>query len=449
VTTAGAARPASLKILLLCDYRPFAAAMVTDHINALHDLSAHEVFVFSSPVALGGELPADLDLDEFDAVVVHYSLFLAIDAYVSPRTRRRLAAYRGIKVAFIQDEYRFVDATVRRLQEIGFDLLFTCVPQAAIEKVYPAASLPGLRCVTTLTGFVPAALLAYTPLRLRQRRLDVSYRGRKYPLWHGRLGLEKWQLAERFRAEARRAGLRVDISHHERDRLYGPAWPALIQASRAVLGVESGASVFDFDGGIAARVETWQALLPEKQVDYAAVRAQHFADREDAIDLAQISPRIFEAMALRTACILYEGHYSGILVPERHYLPLRKDHRNFRDVVALLRDDFALSRIITDAYAEIACNERWSFATFVARFDAELATVAAGRESRREHPHPRFADRQAFHQSYPFYRVANPYAVAAPAAQRLLSRLAGRAPRWLRQRARRLLGVADALRGRV
>lgn len=436
-----------MRVLLLCDYQPYAAAMVSDHVNALHDHSAHEVFVFTSPVMLGGELPDDLELEDFDAVVVHYSLFLAVDAYLSPRARHRLARFGGVKAAFVQDEYRFVDATVRRLREIGCDLLFTCVPEAEADKVYPASALPGVRRVHTLTGFVPAALLAYAPRPLRERRLDVAYRGRRYPPWHGRLGRERWQLADRFRADARRAGLRVDISYRERDRVYGPAWPELIRSARAMLGTESGASVFDFDGRIAARVDTLAALLGEERLDYEALRAEHFAAVEDTVDLAQISPRTFETMALRTACILYEGRYSGILVPERHYLPLRKDHRNFADVVKLLRDDVALARIIADAYAEVACDPAWSFATFVAGFDAALAAAAAARPRPAPRGEPRWADRRAFHRTFPFVRIANPHALPPPRSRRLLAGLAARAPRWVRRRVRRLLDVLQGLRG--
>lgn len=436
-----------MRVLLLCDYRPYAAAMVTDHVNALHYLSTHEVFVLPDVVARGGELPDELDLAEFDAVVVHYSLFLAVDAYVTPRTRQRLAAFRGLKVAFVQDEYRFVDTTVARLREIGVDVLFTCVPPPELERVYPASALPRLRAVPTLTGFVPAHLLSYRPRPLHRRPLDVSYRGRRYPLWHGRLGLEKWQLPERFRRDARRLGLRVDVSWRERDRLYGPAWPELIQSSRAVLGVESGASVFDFDGRIAARVETLEALLRRRDLDYDRLRADHFADADDAIDLAQISPRIFEAMALRTACVLYEGRYSGILVPERHYLPLRKDHRNLPEVARRLRDDPALARLIADAYAEIACNPAYSFATFVAGVDAVLAEEAARRSTPPARPRRRYRDRAAFRTAHPFYRVANPYALAPPRTRRVLSRLAAHAPAWLRRRARRLVDTLQGLRG--
>ena len=59
--------------------------------------------------------------------------------------------------------------------------------------------------------------------------------------------------------------------------------------------------------------------------------------------------------------ILYEGNYSGVLEPWRHYIPLKKDHSNFPEVVAVLRDPVKIDEIVTRAYDEIANNARWSF----------------------------------------------------------------------------------------
>ncbi|MCG9081336.1 hypothetical protein [Laribacter hongkongensis] len=360
-----------MKILLLCNYDPYNAATVCDHINAFPFYSAHDVVVHSDLVRSGGNLEDDFPLEDFDAVILHYSLFLAVDAYVSQGTRKRLNNYRGVKAIFLQDEYRFVNASVKRIAEVGFDIIFTCVPPSAIERVYPASLLPGVERVNVLTGYVPEALLNYKPKQLAEREIDVSYRGRKYPEWHGRLGQEKWGIAKRFREDARRYKLRCDISYREKDRLYGINWVKLLQNSKAVLGVESGASIFDYTGEISAKVETVVALLG-KQAKYEDLRSDYLAEVEDSVPLAQISPRIFEAIALRTLCILYEGEYSGILIPWRHYVPLKKDHSNMDEVVMVLRDHVRVAKIVADAYAEVACNSELSYRAFIGRVDSIL-----------------------------------------------------------------------------
>src|SRR5579871_544849 len=137
-----------LQILLLCDYRENIAATVREHIDSLIGFSAHRI----RKVSILGDLPPRLDLDHFDAVVVHYSLIACHDSYVSAASRRALADFGGLKAIFIQDEYRFVDATIAAMREIGVDVLFTCVPAPEIEKVYPSERLPGVIKVNVLTG---------------------------------------------------------------------------------------------------------------------------------------------------------------------------------------------------------------------------------------------------------------------------------------------------------
>jgi len=135
-----------------------------------------------------------------------------------------------------------------------------------------------------------------------------------------------------------------------------------------MLGVESGASVVDFSGDIQRKVEAHVALKPH--TNFAELRSLYFAKEDGRISFAQISPRCFESAALRTLMVLYEGAYSGILEPWRHYVPLKKDHSNLAEVAAILRDPPRLNQIVTQAYNEIARNPRWSFAQ--ATYDVDM-----------------------------------------------------------------------------
>ena len=113
--------------------------------------------------------------------------------------------FRGLKAIFIQDEYRFVDATIAAMREIGIDVLFTCVPEPEIEKVYPSERLPGVTKVNVLTGYVPEHLLNKAVLAYQDRPIDVGYRARKVPAWLGELGREKYEIG---RSLSRRCGRR-------------------------------------------------------------------------------------------------------------------------------------------------------------------------------------------------------------------------------------------------
>lgn len=416
---AGESRP--LRILLACNYDPANAATVCDHINAFVRYSRHEVRVLSRV----GEIFDGVKLETFDAVVIHYSLFLAMETFVGPRSRRALAAFQGAKAVFIQDEYRFVNATLEALEACGVDLVFTCLGPAEAERIY--GRVGGLRTQQVLTGYVPHWLTHYPPIPLSARKTMVGYRGRTYPAWHGEQGREKVRIGKLFKRDAPRFSLSTDIAWSERSRLYGRDWVKFIRNCQAVLAVESGASVFDFDGAVAARTESFAALVERphpipalaRKPSYEMLRERFFAGREDQIDIAQISPRVFEAIALRTLVVAYPGRYSGVLEPWRHYVPLNKDHGNMAEVAAVLRDPERVAEIITNAYAEIALNPAYGYGTMIALFDTRITEAAAGRPGAE-------IDERAdarLRRALPFTPVDNPHEMRRPSLAR---RLAGR-----------------------
>lgn len=77
--------------------------------------------------------------------------------------------------------------------------------------------------------------------------------------------------------------------------------------------------------------------------------------------------------------VLFEGEYSGVLAPGRHYIPLRKDFSNFADVIAALRDTAGLQRMVDRAFAEVAQNPANAYQTFIGRFDDVLEREVAAR----------------------------------------------------------------------
>jgi hypothetical protein len=335
------------------------------------------VFVLQNYLALLGpygggisSILAPVPLEDFDVLAVHYSNYLAMPTHFDPVSLRRIREFAGLKVAFIQDEYRTVNATTTKLRELGFDVLFTCVPAEEVEKVYPAEVVPGLRKISTLTGFVPAGLASRTVHPNRSRVLDVGYRARILPFWLGELAAEKWQIAARFVEHTRAASLRTDISYDERDRIYGSKWIAFLSRCRTVLGVESGASVFDFSGEIQKQVETYVSKNPG--APFEEIQSKFLREHEHKVRLNQVSPRIFEVAALRTGQVLYEGEYSGILKPGRHYIELRKDFSNIDRVVDQILDRDHVEKMAECTYEEIALNPKYSYAHFVKEFDEAI-----------------------------------------------------------------------------
>ncbi len=378
-------RTRPLQTLLLCVQPRSTAGTIADHVNSFKRYSRNRVEVLQNYTAMYGTyggrlrtLPSGVALDRYDVVVLHYSNYLLSDQHLDASSREILRKFGGLKVLFLQDEYRQINAISEQIRDLGFHVLFTCVPESEIEKVYPASKLPGVTKYQNLTGYVPLNLTKRKVGAIADRPIDVGYRTRKVPYWLGSLGAEKWQIAPRFLAEVSGAGLNCDISYREEDRLYGRHWTRFLESCRTALGTESGASVFDFTGELQAATDLYVAQKPD--ASFEEVHEHLLKDHEGRIRLNQISPRCFEAAALRTAMVLYEGEYSGVLEPERHYVPLRKDFSNIDAVVRSVRNAGELQKMVDRTFREVALNERYSYRAFIENFDKVIAHEIRARE---------------------------------------------------------------------
>ena len=359
-----------LSVLVLADDRRDHAANVLEHIDALRRFSRHRVDVVNPRGLTSSRL---LRLQRYDVVVIHYTLLVVSDTYLAPWFREQIAAFRGLKVQFLQDEYRWVDAITERMRELGIDLLFSVVPEEVVPQIY-GPRVPGVDVLTTLAGFVPTELEGRPRPPLAGRPLDVAYRGRAIPYWLGRLGQEKVHIGREFLARARSTDLRCDIGWTEADRIYGEAWYRFLASSRTTLGTESGASIVDFDGTLQTRTDRFLAERPTASFEDA--EREILGPYEGNAQICVVSPRVFEAAAVGTVMVNFVGRYSGTIEPWTHYVPLAKDFSNFDEVVAAIRDDALLERLAARAHEDLVASGDYSLRRFVGEFDDALVSRA-------------------------------------------------------------------------
>lgn len=363
-------------LLLICDYGANSAGTIVDHVLAFPRYSRHRIWVLNRL----GDLPVGLKLERFDGIIIHYSIVISHDHFLTKRARAAIRHFRGFKAVFVQDDYRWINRTVAAMAYLRVNAIFCLAPQEIVDAVYSPQILPNVRKTTVLAGYVPEALTRIEPKPYGEREIDVGYRARKLSAWVGSHAQEKWQIADRFLRDAPRYGLICDISCREEDRIYGDRWIEFLRNCRAVLGTESGSSVCDFTGEIQRQVEAHERRDPN--VSFETLRDLYFKDVDGKIMMNVVSPRCFEAAALRTLMILYEGKYSGTMVPWRHYVPLRKDHSNMDEVVAVLRDSDRWSEIVERAYREVALNPQYTYRAMVERFDqvaSDMMSTLPGR----------------------------------------------------------------------
>jgi hypothetical protein len=348
---------------------------IREHLEAFNKYSQYEV-TFIPATTEFWKRPADkvqklIDLSVFDVAIIHYSVRLSTREHLEEGLAKAFEHFNGLKVLFIQDEYEGTEIARAWMDRLSFDIIYTCVPQDSLNIVYPPSRFPATEFLPTLTGYVPEDItLERHSRKFEERDLLIFYRGRKLSPLYGELGLEKAQIGEKMKAIAGMRGLQVDIEIDDAKRIYGSAWYKFLGSARATLGTESGANVFDFDGSLKMKIQQLTANNP--QITFEEISTQVLASHDGHVRMNQISPKIFEAIRLRTALILFEGAYSGVVLPNLHYIPLKKDFSNIDEVLTKIQDDQFLHDLTERAYNDIVTSGKFSYRTFVEGIDADI-----------------------------------------------------------------------------
>lgn len=387
------------RLLLLCYYDPRGITTVCENIFYLQHLSSFALEVVNF---FGRDWPFRLSeamqWRDVDGLIIHNTLGYNAEVLESLDASLPVGLDRfdGVKVLMKQDENFRAPRIAKWVGERRIDLILTCLDAPEREKVYPESVTGPVEFLQMLTGYIMPEMRAMRPHPAEDRPIDIGYRGSIQPLTFGRLAYEKRQIGDVVAAAAARRSLRVDISSRWEDRFSGHAWLDFLRRCKSVLGTESGASIFDLDGS----VERQYAQLLQKEgehlddVQWCESVLQRFAHLEGNVRYAQLSPRHFEAAASGTVQILYEGRYSDILKPWRHFWPLRRDLTNFDEIADRLDDRAVVTATAQAAYEEVVCDRQWWVESFVDRVDERLETLLARkgrlRASRRS---PRTAKR--------------------------------------------------------
>ena len=323
-------------------------------------------------------------------IVLHYSLFAYLP-FVEEEFRAYIAECgSSYKVAFFQDEYWFWPERSEMLNRFKVDCVYTCIEPECYEATYlKYTRVP--RLVTYLPGYVSEEMVEVASRVSRpdgERRVDIGYRGRLSPdfIWLGKGACEKYEIGVSFREMAVGAGLVLDIETEESKRIYGDAWLAFLGDCRAVLGVEAGASIFDIDNTIFPRYRRFREEHPELSVEQVYERVLFEYDGK-GVCYRTMSPRLFEAAAVHSCQISFEGRYSAILKPMVHYIPLKKDFCNFDEVLRLYRDGELRRELTENCYRDLIASGRYSYREFIRKFDEGLqaARVKPGIAGELEH----------------------------------------------------------------
>ncbi|MGC9324084.1 MAG: glycosyltransferase [Desulfomonilia bacterium] len=359
-----------LNVLILYDKGSTHVCTIKEHLDSFLLHSRHHITYANAT----REAQCSFDLSLFDAVVLHYSVRVSLTSHLSKSYAEKLKGYPGLKILFIQDEYNTTATAWDWIRTLGIHIVYTCVPEPYLDYVYPRKMFRYVRFIHNLTGYIPLRLEQMSTVKpLRERSFPLGYRGRKLPYWYGTLGYEKYIIGLRMKQICEERGIPVNIECDDSQRIYGENWYNFIENCRAVLGTESGSNVFDFRGKIKEAIE--DELRNNPEFTFSEAYEKYLREHEDHVTMNQISPKIFEAAALGTALVLFEGEYSGIIKPDVHFIPLKKDFSNVDEVLCKLEDIDFLEQLTQRAHRDLIESGLYTYKNFINDFDTLLSSA--------------------------------------------------------------------------
>ena len=352
-------------MLLLCDTEaPGMQNAILDHVAAFGAHSRHAIVPFNPRTVLSRK---GFSLRGFDAVVIHFSLCALWDNYLPVPVRDEISAFQGLKVQFIQDEYRYADLMSDRIHELGIHVVFTLADDEARSLIYRHLIDDEVQFIRTATAYVPDYLIEASRTPIETRSIQLSYRAREVPYWWGALAQEKVSVAQALAAKLKSKGVRFDVDTSTAGRITGEAWVDFLKNSKSVLVTQSGTSITDYDGKVEKTVTSYLAEHPHASFEEVAKKV--LAPYENNVRYVAPSPKILEAVSLGCALVMTAGEHGYGLRPGEHYFELNKDLSNAEELVEFLSSDEMMQQIADAAYMHVIASDAWTYRRMIREFD--------------------------------------------------------------------------------
>ncbi len=104
----------------------------------------------------------------------------------------------------------------------------------------------------------------------------------------------------------------------------------------------------------------WDGYISYEENFFEEVYNLFFKNKPKApVYTKAISSRHFDAIGTKTVQILFEGKYNNILIPDEHFIALKKDFSNFEEVIIKFKDENYARKIADNAYEFVLNNHTY------------------------------------------------------------------------------------------
>lgn len=315
-------------------------------------------------------VPAYLRRIDFDLIIFHYGFCAARwdgeESFLKAMDQvKGLKTSKALKVMMPQDEYYNPKVMVKFINEFPVNMVYSVSPESEWPKLYQGVDFDKVKFAKTLTGYLDDEAITKINgyLEVLPKKADIAYRARKMLAIYGRHAYMKGEIAGIFQEAAAPYKLVTDISVRAEDTIHGDNWYKFLVQSKYLIGVEGGATVLDWDGSIYKNGRDYLREHPD--AGFEEMEEKIFPGLDGKLQLIAISPRHLEACATKTCQVLVESTYNGILKPGVHYLEVKKDFSNLKEVMESIQKDDLREKLVANAYRDIVESGLYSYRNFV------------------------------------------------------------------------------------
>jgi len=316
----------------------------------------------------------------FDGVIINYCFLGYRAGPLYPILKTKYAWLRNLtcpKIAICQDDYTDSGFLDEWLEFMKVTTIYSPI-QSGVDKLYPL-NWGKAKFKLGLTAYTDnAQLVEYRKFvkPFKKRGVDVGTRVRFLPPQFGRYGRIKGESAEDFSDAADIAGFKTDISTDPQDVIFGSDWLKFLGNCKFTLGSKGGSSLNDPYGKLRHKITKY--LTNNPNAGFAEVEKKCFPGLDGQHVFAGVSPRLFEAAALKTCQILIRDEYVGGIEEYVDYIPLEEDLSNLDEVFELMRDESKCIAMVESCYQKLIATNDFDYSNFVPEVLAEIKSSKQG-----------------------------------------------------------------------
>jgi len=287
-----------------------------------------------------------LGIRRYDLIVVSHAA-AGDDISVLSRVARAFHLRRCKLVVFLGNEYDILDEKIAFMRDTKAEFICSQLPIEAARYLY--SECEGAEIVE-----MPHAL---NPQNYRRadgiaRTTDIGFVGDIYLPFVG--DRERTDLIEWFERNGAAEGLSCDI---RKQRIPREAWNAFINGCNSIIGAESGTYYLNGRGRLLEQARAYN--LQHRDASFEEIFDRFYRGQVPEVSGKSISSRHFEPIGAKTCQILLEGGYNGILRPDEHYIPVRRDLSDIREALAKFRDEDYRRKIADTAYEHVMAGHTY------------------------------------------------------------------------------------------